>query len=180
MMKATRGKFDILFSVIENGSGQFEGALEDIDLSEGATVTWVAPRRILKVPVNLHLNSGMVIQSPAGLKYMVADHSPSETSQGSPFNAFKLYQATSIAQLVTRTTVPDVRSGLPKEGPPNPPIDIYVSYEPLQEAFDRQLRIPNEKTRLITNHPVKRGNLIDGEAVIEVHDALGVYGAVLG
>jgi hypothetical protein len=179
MMKATRSKFDIRFDVIEGGSGQFFGALEDIQLAEGATITWVAPRRILKAPSVLHLKAGMVIQTPTGVKYMVAEHAISETSQGSPFNAFKLYQTNSVAQLVKRSTITDIRTGLEKEGPESEPISIYVSYEPLQEAFDRQLRIPNEKTRMITNHPIKRGDIIDGEAVIEVHDALGLYGAIL-
>ena len=66
-MRATRQKFDIQFDVIDKGSGKFCGALEDIDLSEGSTIDWVAPRRILKVDVNLPLKGGMVIQSPQGM-----------------------------------------------------------------------------------------------------------------
>lgn len=179
-MEATRSKFDIDFSVIENGSGTFQGALEDIDLPEGATVNWVAPRRVLKVSPKLHIKPRMVIQSRMGIKYMVAGLSPSETSMGSPFTAFRLYQVTGVSQLVTRTTTVDVRTGLEKEGVPSDPINIYVSYEPLQEAFDRELRIPNEKHRIITNYPLNRGDLVDGETVIEVNDAIGLSGAVLG
>lgn len=180
MINKTRAKFDIKFDVIDKGAGQFFGALEDIPLSAGSTLSWVAPRRILKTPPQLALTGGMVIQSPLGVKYMVSDYSPSETSMGEPFKAFKLYEATSVAQLVTRTTVIDVRTGLPREGVETAPVDIYASFEPLQEAFDRELRIPNEKTRLITNEPIVEGNLINGETVIEVHQFLGLYGAVLG
>lgn len=179
MMKATRTKFDIEFDVIENGSGKFLGAMEDIQLTEGATISWVAPRRILKTPPELHLKAGMVIQSPVGVKYMVSEFGFSETSQGVPFNSFRLYQAASVANLIRRTTVTDIRTGLEKEGPKTDPISIYVSYEPLQEAFDRQLRIPNEKTRIITNFKLQRGDIIDNETVIEVHDALGLFGGVL-
>lgn len=180
MIRATRTKFDIFFDVIENGTGRFQAALEDINLSTGSTLEWVAPRRILKAPTNLALAGGMVIQSPQGVKYMVAESSPSETSMGSPFRAFKLYQATAVVMLTRRTQVIEVRTGMPKEGPMTDPIPIYASFEPLQEAFDRELRIPNEKRRLITNEPVKAGDIVDGETVIEVHEFLGLYGAVLG
>lgn len=179
-MEATRSKFDIDFDVIENGSGTFRGALEDVGLSEGATVNWVAPRRILKVSPKLHIKPRMVIQSRFGIKYMVAGLSPSETSMGSPFTAFRLYQVTSVATLVTRSTTIDVRTGLEKEGIESDPVNIYVSYEPLQEAFDRELRIPNEKHRIITNYPLSRGDLVDDETVIEVNDAIGLTGAILG
>lgn len=180
MMERTRQKFEIMFSILENGAGNFLGALEDINLSEGSTVSWVAPRRILKVEPKLAIKGGMVIQSPGGSPYMVANYSLSETSEGSPFRSFKLYEASSRATLVRRTTIIEPRTGLPKEGPKGPPILIYAAFEPLQEAFDRELRIPNEKTRLVTNYPIQNGDLINGEAVIEVHPALGVYGAVLG
>ena len=179
-IQATREKFEIPFSVIENGTGTFHGALEDINLPEGATVNWVAPRRILKVSPNLHLKPRMVIQSPSGLKYMVASHSPSETSMGDPFVAYRLYEARHVAQLTRRTTVTDVRTGLEREGVESDPVSIYLSFEPLQEAFDREIRIPHEKRRIITNHEIIRGDLIDGDTVLEVHDALGLSGAVLG
>lgn len=180
MMRATRTKFDIMFDVIEKGSGKFKGALEDINLSTGSTLEWVAPRRILKAPINLALTGGMVIQSPRGVKYMVADYSPSETAMGEPFRAFKLYEATSVVMLERRTTVIEVRTGMEKEGPLSDPIAIYASFEPLQEAFDRELRIPNEKRRLITNEPLSGGDIVDGETVIEAHEFQGLWGAVLG
>lgn len=180
MLSKTRTKFDIPFTVIDNGSGTFHGALEDLALSGGSTLEWVAPRRILKVPVDLPLRGGMVIESPQGIKYMVAFYSPSETSQGEPFRAFKLYQATVIASLSRRTKVIDPRTQLEREGPMGPKKDIYASFEPLQEAFDRELRIPNEKTRLVTNEHIKEGDIINGETVIEAHEFLGLWGAVLG
>lgn len=180
MIRATRTKFDILFDVIDKGSGQFLGAFEDVNLSEGSTLEWVAPRRILKTASNLALSGGMVIQSPHGVKYMVANHSVSETSAGEPFKAFKLYQATSVAALQKRTMVTDVRTGLQKEGPIGDPVAIYASFEPLQEAFDRELRIPNEKRRVITNEQIAAGDLVDGDTVIEVHQFQGLWGGVLG
>ena len=180
MLKMTRFKFDIPFDIIDKGVGRFYGALEDIDLSEGATLEWVAPRRIIKVPIDLPLDAGMVIQSPKGFKYMVAYFSPSETSMGDPFRAFKLYQATEVVQLTCRNRVIDPRTGLEREGTMGDPMDIYASFEPLQEAFDRQLRIPNEKTRIITNESLIRGDVVNGETVIEVHHFQGLWGGVLG
>lgn len=179
-MRATREKFDIMFDVIEQGSGRFEGALEDINLSTGSTLEWVAPRRVLKAPPDLALKGGMVIQSPRGVKYMIADYSTSETSMGDPFRAFKLYEATSIAYLQKRTSVIDIRTTLTKEGPLGDAVAIYASFEPLQEAFDRQLRIPNEKSRLVTNTPLTPGDVVNGDTVIEAHKFLGLWGAVLG
>lgn len=180
MLTKTRQKFDIPFSVIDRGSGSFFGALEDVALSPGSTLEWVAPRRILKVAPDLPLKGGMVIQSPEGMKYMVAWYSPSETSQGVPFRAFKLYQATVVASLRRRSSTVDPRTNLPREGALGDPIEIYASFEPLQEAFDRELRIPNEKTRLITNEPLFRGDVINGDTVIEAHEFQGLWGAVLG
>lgn len=180
MIERTRQKFEVMFSILENGAGSFMGAMEDIALSGGSTISWVAPRRILKVNPLLGIKGGMVIQSPGGVPYMVAGYSLSETSDGTPFRAFKLYEASARATLIRRSTVIEPRTGLPKEGPKGPPILIYAAFEPLQEAFDRELRIPNEKTRLVTNYAIQEGDIINGEAVIEVHPALGVYGAVLG
>lgn len=180
MLSATRSRFDIPLKVIDKGSGTFYGALEDLDLSEGGTLDWVPPRRILKVPVDLGLRGGMVIETPKGMKYMVAFYSPSETSQGDPFRAFKLYQVTVQASLQRRSRVLDVRTQLPREGVLGPPQTIYASFEPLQEAFDRELRIPNEKTRLVTNEHVLEGDIINGETVIEAHEFQGLWGAVLG
>lgn len=180
-MKNTVAKFDIPFDVIDNGTGRFYGALEDLNLSEGSTLEWVAPRRILKVPPELALQGGMVIQSELGIKYMVAFYSPSETSMGPPFRAFKLYQVSVVATLTRRNTVIEIRTGLPQEATPSPAIDIYASFEPLQEAFDRELRIPNEKSRLITNEPLQRGDIINNDMkVIEAHEFQGLWGAVLG
>lgn len=180
MLRKTRQKFDIPFDIIDKGQGRFFGALEDINLSEGSTLDWVAPRRIIKVPVDLPLKGGMVIQSPKGMKYMVAWFSPSETSQGEPFRAFKLYQATVVASLQHRSVTIDPRTQLPREGALGDPIEIYASFEPLQEAFDRELRIPNEKTRMITNEPLQPPDVVNGQTVIEAHEFQGLWGAVLG
>lgn len=180
IIKATRHKFDIPFTIIDKGSGTFLAAFEDIDLSEGGTLDWVPPRRILKVPVALPVTGGMVITSPLGVEYMVAEHSPSETSQGNPFKAFKLFQVTSHLEMRRRSTTIDLRTGLPREGVLGPVTVIYASREPLQEAFDRELRIPNEKSRLVTNEPIVAGDIIDGETVIEAHAFRGLWGAVLG
>ena len=99
---------------------------------------------------------------------------------GDPFRAFKLYQATTVASLRRRSSSgTDARTGLPKEGALGDPVEIYASYEPLQEAFDRELRIPIEKGRLITNEPLFRNDVINGETVIEVHEFQGLWGAVL-
>lgn len=179
-MTATRQKFDMPFTVIDQGSGIFMAALEDVNLSQGSTLEWVAPRRILKVDPALALAGGMVVSSPLGMKYMVADYSAVETSQGVPFRAYKLYEATSMAKLHRRTEVVDQRTLLKRDGELGPEILIYASFEPLQEAFDRELRIPNEKSRLITNYPIITGDIINGDKVIESHKFLGLYGAVLG
>lgn len=180
MLSATRQRFDIPFTVIDKGAGTFFGALEDLDLSEGGTLDWVPPRRILKVPVDLALHGGMVIESPKGMKYMVAFYSPSETSQGDPFRAFKLYQVTAQTSLRRRSTIIDKRTGLQREGELGPAQTIFASFEPLQEAFDRELRIPNEKTRLVTNEHIFEGDVINGDTVIEAHEFQGLWGAVLG
>lgn len=180
MIKLTRQKFDMPFEVIDKGSGTFYGALEDLNLSAGGTLDWVPPRRILKVPTDLPIRGGMVIQTPEKMKYMVAFYSPSETAEGSPFRAFKLYQATVMATLQRRTMVVDARTGMEREGPMGPSKEIYASFEPLQEAFDRELRIPNEKSRFITNEPIMEGDVINGLTVIEAHEFLGLWGAVLG
>lgn len=180
MMRATRQKFDIPFTVVDKGSGVFMAALEDVNLSQGSTLEWVAPRRILKVDPSLALKGGMVIRSGLGMNYMVADYAAVETSMGVPFRAFKLYESTSMGRLQRRSTIIDQRTLLEREGILGAEVLIYASFEPLQEAFDRELRIPNEKSRLITNYEILEGDVINGDKVIEAHKFLGLYGAVLG
>jgi hypothetical protein len=173
-------KFNINFEVIENGTGTFGGIIDEIVMNQAPSFVFVVPRRLLRVPAELPIRSAMVIRSEGGAIYMVGDHGESESFQGTIFKAFRLFPTHEKWFLKRRVKTVDVVTGLEKDdGTPVIVANIWGSYEPLPEQFDRETRVAAETARFITNYQVKEGDIIDGKRVFRVDKELGLYIATL-
>jgi len=172
-------KFNIRFEIIENGSGVFHGILDEIVMNQAPSFVFVAPRRLLRVPAGLPLNTAMIIKSEAGTNYMLGEHGFAESFQGTVFNAFRLFPTSSKFALMRSSTRADLVTGLETNDRVEPIANIWGSYEPTPEQFDRELRVAAETARFITNHPIERGDIIDDKKVFRVDKELGLYIATL-
>lgn len=173
-------KFNIKFEIIENGSGTFSGIIDEIVQNQAPSFIFIAPRRLLRVPAFLPLTTSMVIKSEAGTNYMLGEHGFSESFEGTVFNSYRLFPTKTKFALKRRMKTVDVVTGLPKDdGQPIDIANIWGSYEPTQEQFDRETRVAAETARFITNYPIKMEDIIDNKRVFRVDYELGLYIATL-
>lgn len=172
-------KFHIKFEIVENGQGTFSGIIDEIVQNQAPSFVFIAPRRLLRVPAALPLNTAMVVKSQAGTHYMLGEHGFAESFQGTVFNSFRLFPTSSKFGLQRRVKTVELVTGLDEDEQLVTVDNIWGSYEPLQEQFDRETRVAAETARFISNKELKRGDVIDGKRVFRVDRELGLYIATL-
>lgn len=178
-LKCIDDQFEIEFSIIENGSGNFKGIIDEISQTQAPSYVFSPPRRILRVNPRLLLSTSMIIRSPGGTTYMMGEHGDSETSEGVVFKSFRLFETHTRFPVERRTQVVDAFTGLKKDSVQTQVTTIWGAYEPLPEVFDREIRVPTETARFITNYPLQRQDIIEGKSVFRVDKQLGLYIATL-
>lgn len=172
-------KFHIKFDIVENGIGSFSGIIDEIVQNQAPSFVFIAPRRLLRVPAMLPLNTAMVIRSQAGTHYMLGEHGFAESFQGTVFNSFRLFPTSNRFALKRRFKNVDLVTGLAKDETIQTVKEIWGSYEPLQEQFDRETRVAAETARFISNNELLQGDIIDGKRIFRVDRELGLYIATL-
>lgn len=173
-------KFNIQFEIIENGTGTFSGIIDEIVQNQAPSFLFVPPRRLLRVPAELPVLTGMVIRSQAGAIYMVAEHGESESFEGTVFKSFRLFPTHEKFSVKRVIRTVDVVTNLPTpSGPPEEIANVWGAYEPQPEQFDRETRVASETARFITNYPVEMGDTVADKHVFRVDKQLGLYIATL-
>lgn len=168
-------KFNILFEVLENGSGIFSGIIDEIVQNQAPSFSFVPPRRLLRISAELPVTTGMVIRSQAGAIYMVAEHGESESFQGTVFKSFRLFPTHEKFEVKRPQKLVETVTNLPKTTELISVANIWGTYEPLPEMFDRETRVSEETARFITNYPVQMGDEIADKKVFRVDKQLGLY-----
>ncbi len=173
-------KFKIQFEILEGGTGTFHGIIDEIVQNQAPSFVFVAPRRLLRIDALLPVTTSMIIRSQGGAVYMIAEHGESESFQGTVFKSFRLFPTHEKFSVKRRTPVIEIVTGLvADEGEPVEIANIWGSYEPLQEAFDRETRVAAETARFITNYEIKQGDIVDNKRIFRVDKQLGLYIATL-
>lgn len=172
-------KFEIMFTVIDNGSGQFRGIIDEISQTQAPSYVFSPPRRILRVKPGSLVDSAMVIRSAGGTNYLVGEHGDSETHEGKVFKSFRLFETHTLYPVKRLETLVEPITNLPSREEPVTVATIWGTYEPLPEIFDRELRVPAESARFITNYHLERQDIVDGKQVVRVDQQLGLYIAIL-
>ena len=162
--------------VIENGSGFFQGIVDEPSQGTVPAYQFTAPRRLVRTNPGVPLKSGMVIRTKGDAVYIVGDLGDADDI----FQSFRLFETTGRYLWQTRGRTIDPVTELPSE---NGLVDngmIWGTYEPdSKEALDRQLHLDMETGRFITNAPIKRDDLVDGKRVTRVDRVLGLNMASL-
>lgn len=173
-------KFKIQFEILEGGSGTFHGIIDEIVQNQAPSFVFVAPRRLLRIDALLPITTAMIIRSQGGAVYMIAEHGESESFQGTVFKSFRLFPTHEKFSIKRRMPQVELVTGLKQDTEePVEVANVWGSYEPLQEAFDRETRVAAETARFITNQEIKQGDIIDNKRVFRVDKQLGLYIATL-
>lgn len=168
-------RFELPFTVIENGRGSIVGVLSETEQSAQPSYVFVQPRHVLRTPEKTALRPGMVIMSPSGAKFIVGNNGPSEQREGTIWQSFRLFEPTGRFLWQRRTKITDAITRQPKEGPLQTVGTIYVALEAIErEQTDREMRVNFEQMRFISGADIKNGDLIDNRAVSKVDKQLGL------
>ena len=179
-LKTVGERFDILFRVIDGGSGLVTGILSETDQNAQPSYIFVNPRHVLRTAYPTAVRIGMVLETMSGTKFIVGDNGPSENWRGTLFQSFRLFEPTGQYSWKRRTQVTDPITKAKREGPLQDLGMIWAAIESMdREVNDSRLRQSFEQNRFITGAPVKSDDLIDNRAVTKVDKQLGLQIGVL-
>lgn len=174
--KTIHKNFQARFQIVDGGSGFVMGNISEADQSQIPAYAFVSDRHVFRVNYPTALKSGMVIKSPAGDLYIVADNGPSEQEIGILWQSFRLFAVTHKLPWSRRTKVNDPVTLQPREGVKQSLGDIYVTLETLdREEEDRRIGASFEKYRIIAGRQLLHDDLVGEHTVIRSDKSLGVW-----
>ena len=112
----TGDRFEIPLTVIEGGSGVFHGVLIDTSQNTQTATVFSDPRRLMRVRNPSAVQPGMVIRTPLGEVFIVANNGGSELPEGPVWKSFKLFKATQQVRWKRRGRTTDPVTLLEIEG----------------------------------------------------------------
>jgi hypothetical protein len=179
-LSSVQRRFEIECQVIEGGTGVVHGVLAEAPQAQAPSYVFVAPRMILRVRKPSALRSGMVVRTPEGSVYIVGDNGPSEVSQGTLWESYRLFEATGQYNWQRRTKTVDPVTRLPQEGPLQELGLVWAALEPEDRmAVDLKLRVNIEQSRFIAAKPILPDDILNGQPVIRSDSQLGILIGVI-
>jgi hypothetical protein len=156
----------------------FPGVIEPLDEGAVASYDFTEPRLILRVRHDCPVVTGSHLMDPAGRKYIMANHDVGLAYDQTLYKTHRLF--------LCNKTVLWERDGV---GTTDPLTGLKVSDGARQnlgtidvlieqygrEQTDVQIRIAEQRRRLVTSSPVQLGDLIDNMLVRRVDAALGIW-----
>jgi hypothetical protein len=132
------------------------------------------PRRILRTGAKSNVNTGNVMLTSNGRRYLLADHDDVETTR-LDFRMFQLFELIDHVTWKRPTTVNDTVTGLGRETAPTDLGLVYVAYEQPAIIQDATIRNRQTKYRVVTKEVLQIGDILDDKLkVIMVWMLLGV------
>lgn len=172
---STQKRFEIPFQVIEGGSGTLRGVLSEANQTEQPTHVFAHPRKVLRVPAQSLLRTGMVIKTPHGENLLVGENGPSENGRGTLWLSFRLFLVTQQVRWERRTFVTDLITQRPRDSGTALMGTPWVVIEPLdRESNDSKLRRSFEQVRFVTGADILGDDLLDGHPVTKSDSQLGL------
>jgi hypothetical protein len=175
-LQKVNDRFTTRIEVIENGSGFFQGIVDEPSQGSLPSYQFTNGRRVLRMNPGVPVKASMVIKTAGGAIFIVGNLGDDDTV----FQSFRLFETTGRYTWQTRGKRIDPVTKLPEDTGIQVKGSIWGTYEPgSQEIFDRQLHLDVETGNFITNADIQRDDLIDGKRVTRVDRVLGVKLAVL-
>jgi hypothetical protein len=168
-------RFHIPWTLIAGGSGEVFGTVSETDQTSQPSYIFVRPRHVFRTQFPTALKSGMVIQSPHGIVFIVGDNGPSELKEGVLWQSFRVFEPTGQYLWQRRTTTLDPITRIETEGPPESLGVVYAAIETMDRLqSDREMRQNFEQQRFITSADVQADDLFDNRIVTKVDKQLGL------
>lgn len=176
---------------LSNSARRFEIPVEDLTAGASFPATLTEPqptnppafqftneRRLLRVRDGVADPVGHVIRTPAGERFVVADHGYSE-SRGTKviFRSYRLYEVTHELTWERRQKLLDPVTKVERDVGyvAVAPGVALGAYETEREVLDRGLRTNFEAGRFITNAPVLLDDRLGGRQVVRVDKLLSIW-----
>lgn len=174
-LKSVGDRFQIMFRVIQGGSGIVTGTLSETDQNAQPAYIFVQPRHVLRTSFPTALRVGMVIQTSANSTFIVGDNGPSENHSGVLFQSFRLFEPTGQYEWKRRRKIVDPITKQERDAGLENLGMIYCAIEAMErEVLDSRLRQSFEQNRFITGALVKSDDLIDNRPITKVDKQLGL------
>lgn len=152
------------------GGAKTRGVIQRASDMETPPLDFSAPRLICRVTHNSLLQTGQVVRRRGGQHYIVAD-----CSSTPDYRTHWLIVATRLAVLKKPVSTTDALTNKTKQSGFDSGNPIWVAWEAVtREAFDRDMRVREELSRVITGAGVDFGDLIDDQMVKRIQPVLGV------
>lgn len=174
-LKKVAKRFEVPLAVVEGGSGILSGLLVEPSQLMLQDNVFINPRRVLRTDENAPVKAGMVLQTPAGLHYIVGNNAPTERPGGSTANHWWLFETTGQVSWKSRLKVIEIVTQLEQDAGYTDPVMIWAAYEPLdRQVLDRHMATNFPQARLITGQNVQPDDVIDDRKVTLINPALGL------
>lgn len=172
--------FEIPCTVIEGGSGVFRGIICETNQDSLPSYIFTNPRQVLRVRLPQLLATGMVIRTPAGMNYIVAQNGPSELPEGTVWQSYRLFAATGQYLWQTRKVKVDPITQMPRDDGLTEGTLIWAAVEPLdREPFDRKIRVSIEQSRVLAGKPIQSDDVLAGQTITRALPEIGVYVGII-
>lgn len=179
-LKSVGRRFEIMFRVIQGGTGVVTGVLSETDQNAQPAYVFIQPRHVLRTDARTALKVGMVLRTEAGSIFMVGNNGPSESRGDILFQSFRLFEPTGQYKWERRRKVMDPIARVERDDGVALQGMIYCAIEALdREVQDPRLKHSFEQSRFITGAAVKSDDLIDNRPITKVDKQLGLQIGIL-
>lgn len=169
-------RYEIPFTIVEGGTGIIKGVIAEADQGQIPSFQFIPARQILRTPAQTALKFAMVLRSPAGMHYIVGENGPSEQTEGTLWQSWRLFEVTGRYNWKRRTKVIDPVTELERDDGFEDMGMIWCAIEPLdREVGDFRMSASFEQARVITGKPIKHDDLVDDRKVSRADAILGVF-----
>lgn len=174
-LKTVQTRFDVTFTVIEGGSGQFQGVIGETEQNSQPNYIFSTPRRVLRVKTPGLVKPGIAVRTPSNEIYLVGDNGPSETSRGVLWESFRLFHANFQVNWKRRKKIIDPVTTLERDDGVEDMGTVWAVLEEIdREVPDRKLGASFELSRFLTAADVRADDLIDNRTVTRSDVQLGL------
>lgn len=156
----------------------FPGVIEPLDEGAVASYDFTEPRLILRVRHDCPVTTGDLMMDPAGRKYIMANHDIGLVYNELIYRTHRLFLCNKVVQWEregsgTIDPLTNLKTG-------DAPLELVGVIDVLIEQYGReqtdvQLRMAEQRRRLITASPVQLGDVVDNMVVRRVDQALGIW-----
>lgn len=161
---------DLFFEdvTLEEG-GTFPVSIQRVSDREFPALDFSPPRLICRVRPQSLLHVGHVI-SRAGVRYVLA-----RLSVTPDYRSFWMFEANRLVEWKKPITTTHALTGREKSAGMGPATSLWVGWEIMtRQPYERAIGVSNETTRIITGANVEENDLINGQQVKRVNEALGL------